>query len=246
MTDDCEILLGGIRLAHRVSGDPGSRPLVLLHALGEGAADWDGVRDTFARHRRVYAPDLRGHGRSDRPGTYSFELMRDDVLALLATLGPEPVDLVGHSMGAVVAYLVAAAAPERVRRLVLEDVPAPFPRKPSELTRPDGPLPYDWAVVPAIKGQLDEPDPAWLAALGLITAPTLVVAGGSRSHVPQDGIAELARLVPDCRIVTIPVGHLVHAARPEEFAVVVTDFLTAPDRPAGRTTGPRPTAARGG
>ena len=146
MTDDCEILLGGIRLAHRVSGDPGNRPLVLLHALGEGAADWDGVRDAFARHRRVYAPDLRGHGRSDRPGAYSFELMRDDVLALLATLGPEPVDLVGHSMGGVVAYLVAAAAPERVRRLVLEDVPAPLPRKPAELTRPDGPLSYDWAV----------------------------------------------------------------------------------------------------
>ncbi|MFC9331381.1 alpha/beta fold hydrolase [Kitasatospora sp. NPDC057015] len=237
MTDDCEIVLGDVRLAHRVSGDPADRPLVLLHALGADAADWECVRPVFERRRRVYALDLRGHGRSAHPGAYSLELMRDDVLAFLAALGPEPVDLVGHSTGGVVAYLVAAQRPELVRRLVLEDVPAPLPRKPGELVRPAGPLTYDWAVVPAVRRQLDEPDPAWLAALGRIEAPTLVVAGGSRSHVPQDGVAELARLVPDCRIVTIPVGHLVHAAGPEEFAVVVSDFLTSGDAGSPRAAG---------
>ena len=55
----------GIRLAYRVWGSPDAEPLVLLHALAEGAADWDVVAPAFARQRRVYAPDLRGHGLSD-------------------------------------------------------------------------------------------------------------------------------------------------------------------------------------
>ena len=81
MDDDRVIEAAGIRLAYRVWGSPGAPPLLLLHGLGEGAADWDAVAPAFGRHWRVYAPDLRGHGRSDRPGDYSVELMEADVLA---------------------------------------------------------------------------------------------------------------------------------------------------------------------
>ena len=52
-----------------------------------------------------------------------------------------------------------------------------------------------------------------------------VVAGGPRSHAPQDGIAESARLIPGGHLVTIPVGHLVHDAAPEAFTEVVASFL---------------------
>ena len=118
--------------------------------MGEDATNWDGVVAAFVRHWRVYALDLRGHGESDRPGDYSFELMRDDVLGFLDTLGLSRVDLVGHSMGGVVAYLLAEERPERVGRLVLEEVPPPFPREPTIPTSPDEPVPFDWAVVPAV------------------------------------------------------------------------------------------------
>ncbi|KJK56701.1 alpha/beta fold hydrolase [Saccharothrix sp. ST-888] len=225
MTDRHEVEAGGVRLAYRVSGRPGAPALVLLHALGEDATGWDGVAPALARHWRVYALDLRGHGRSGHPGEYSLELMRDDVLGVLDALGLDRVDLVGHSMGGVVAYLLAQEHPQRIRRLVLEDVPPPFPREPSTPARPDGPTAFDWAVVPAVRGQLDDPDPAWLERMGRITVPTLVVAGGSRSHLPQDRIAELAWRLPDCRVVTVEAGHMVHNVLPDEFTRVVVAFL---------------------
>lgn len=67
MDDRRSVDVGGVRLAFRVSGPPGAQPLVLLHALGEDATDWDGVAPALAASRRVYALDLRGHGRSDWP-----------------------------------------------------------------------------------------------------------------------------------------------------------------------------------
>jgi 3-oxoadipate enol-lactonase len=48
------------------------------------------------------------------------------------------------------------------------------------------------------------------------------------SHVDQDQLAEMATRIPDCELVTIPAGHLVHAARPAEFAAAVTAFLRGP------------------
>src|ERR1035438_7493297 len=70
---------------------------------------WAAVAAQFAKRFRVYALDLRGHGDSDWPGIYSFELIRDDVLGVLDQLGLDRVTLVGHSMGGTVAYLVAMA-----------------------------------------------------------------------------------------------------------------------------------------
>lgn len=88
--------------------------------------------------------------------------MRADVLRFLDVLGLGTVDLIGHSMGGVVAYLLAQERPERVSRLVLEDVPVPRPREKTTPTRPDGELTFDWDMVVAIRRQIDTPDPAWL------------------------------------------------------------------------------------
>jgi 3-oxoadipate enol-lactonase len=223
--DDCVIEAAGTRLAYRVWGSPGAPPLVLLHGLGEGAADWDGVAPAFARQRRVYAPDLRGHGRSGRPGDYSVELMEADALGFLDALELDRVDLIGHSMGGLVGYLLAGDHPERVGRLILEDVGALRPRERSALERPEGELPYDWEMVLAIRGQIDRPDPAWLARLGRITAQTLVIGGGPRSHVPQGWVAELARQIPGARMETIEAGHLIHVTEPEAFTRAALTFL---------------------
>lgn len=207
---------------------------MLLHALGEDATDWETVAPALARSRRVYALDLRGHGRSDWPGNYSLELMQADVLRFLDALGLDPVDLIGHSMGGIVAYLLAEDHPQRVSRLILEDVPIPRPREPTTPTRPEGALPFDWEMVPAVRRQIDVPDPRWLERLSQITAKTLVLAGGPHSHVPQDGVTELARRIPGGHVVTISVGHLIHRAAPEAFMEAVSAFLEDDFRPARR------------
>jgi 3-oxoadipate enol-lactonase len=217
--------IGGLRLAYRVWGSAGAEPLVLVHALGESAADWDGVAPAFAQHRRVYAPDLRGHGHSGWPGEYSVELMEADVLGFLDALKLDRVELIGHSMGGLVAYLLAEDHPERVSRLILEDVAALRPRQRSLPGRPAGELPYDWEMVLAIRRQIDHPDPAWLGRLGRITAETLVIAGGAPSYIPQEWVVELARRIPGAQLETIPVGHLIHSADPEAFARTALRFL---------------------
>ncbi|MGW7385018.1 alpha/beta fold hydrolase [Streptomyces sp. NPDC054794] len=231
MADHHAIDVGGVQLAYQVSGPPHAPPLVMLHALGEDATDWDIVTPVLARSRRVYALDLRGHGRSDWPGEYSLQLMRDDVLGFLDALALDRVDLVGHSLGGIVAYLLAEDHPQRVGRLVLEDVPIPRPRGRTTPTRPDGKLTFDWEMVLAVRQQVDTPDAGWLERLSNITAKTLVVAGGPRSHVPQEGIVELARRIPHGQAVTIPAGHLIHKAEPMEFTKAVLTFLQAEEEP---------------
>jgi 3-oxoadipate enol-lactonase len=223
--DDRVIETAGIRLAYRVSGSPGAPPLVLLHGLGDGAASWEGVAPAFARRWRVYAPDLRGHGRSDRPGDYSVELMEADLLGFLDALGLDRPDLIGHSMGGLVGYLLAGDHPERVRRLILEDVAALRPRERAAPDLPEGELPFDWEMVLAIRGQINNPDPAWLGRLGRITAQTLVIAGGAGSHVPQDWVADLARQIPSARLETIEAGHSIHETDPDAFTRAALAFL---------------------
>ncbi len=173
----------------------------------------------------MYAPDLRGHGRSGRPGRYSFELMRDDLAAMLESLELDRVTLVGHAMGGVLAYLYAARYPGRVERLVLEEAPGPEPHVHPDPRRPVGEADFDWDAVTALHAQLAEPAADWRSGLGAITAPTLVLAGGLRGHLPQAPFAAMARRIPGGRLVTIPGGHEIHRTLPLEYAATVHGFL---------------------
>jgi pimeloyl-ACP methyl ester carboxylesterase len=152
--------------------------------------------------------------------------MRDDVVAALDEQGLDQVTLVGHSLGGVVAFLVAMDHPQRVGRLVVEDVTPPFPRDRPVPERPGHELDFDWDVVPAIVGETNGGDPQIWEGLSAITAPTLLVGGGPESHVPQERIVEAAELVPKAEVVTIPAGHMVHNERPAEFADAVLTWLS--------------------
>lgn len=178
--------VNGIRMAYRTWGEPDAPPLVLLHGRGSDGADWLPVVPALAATHRVYAPDLRGHGASDRPGEYAFEAMRDDVVAFLDALGPEPVVLAGHSMGAVVAYLVAAERSSRLTALVLEEPVPPDPEVPPRAVPcgPEGDETCDWRVIAAVNRWRNAPDPGWWELLATIDCPTLVLAAWSGQPCP--------------------------------------------------------------
>jgi pimeloyl-ACP methyl ester carboxylesterase len=221
------VKVNGIELTYAVAGHVGLPPLVLLHALADDSSTWSEMVEALIPMYRVYAVDLRGHGGSSQPGDYSLELMSSDVLGFLRTLNLEEVTLIGHSLGGAAAYLVAESEPGRVRQLVLEEPPPPLPATPPRVvpSKPSEALPFDWRVLGAIARQRNHPDPAWWEDLNLITARTLVVAGGTESHLPQDQIAALAGRIPNATLVTIHAGHNVHSTHPAAFLAALLPFL---------------------
>jgi esterase len=227
-TRDRSVRLDGTVFHYRETGESSGPALVLLHALGENAGDWDEVAAALSDRYRVVAMDQRGHGQSEHTDEYSFDLMRDDLRNFVDALGLERFSLVGHSMGGLVALLFAEEHPGRVERLVIEDAapPAGGGTRPEPPPEPPEPVPFDWRVVAPIRRQLNDPDSAWWEGLPWITAPTLVVGGGSTSHIPREDLEAMSELIPRCRLVTIEgAGHEVHSARHEQFLALLEEFL---------------------
>lgn len=110
--------VNGLKVYYEVRGT--GKPLVLLHG-GAGAAEmFDGIMPVLSKGRRVVAAELQAHGHTadiDRPLRY--ELMADDVAALVKYLGLRKVDLMGYSLGGEVALRTAIQHPEVVDKLVL-------------------------------------------------------------------------------------------------------------------------------
>jgi non-heme chloroperoxidase len=115
------VLAHGVRLRVAEQGAPDGECLVLLHGYPDSWQSWSPIMPLLPDRYRVIAPDLRGHGDSDRPaGGYTTADMARDVIALLDARGVRRAVLVGHSMGSFVAQEIAVQAPERVSALVLE------------------------------------------------------------------------------------------------------------------------------
>ena len=107
-------------------GDP-DRPvdMVFAHATGFNAMTYRALLAPLAERLRIWAPDLRGHGRSALPTPSGWKRdwhdHRDDLVALIDTIKGPSVVLTGHSMGATSSLLAAAERPDRVRELALLD-----------------------------------------------------------------------------------------------------------------------------
>jgi pimeloyl-ACP methyl ester carboxylesterase len=117
----------GVRLACADFGGTGS-PLMLLHGLAGHATEWAQTAAWLTARHRVLAPDLRGHGRSERrPSDVSRSAAVDDIAAWIGHFSARPVALVGQSLGGHTAFLVAARRPDLVDKLVVvEAEPGPY------------------------------------------------------------------------------------------------------------------------
>ena len=121
--------IGGVELAYEDVGD-GERPFVLVHGLTGFRDDFRDVLPALARFGRTIIYDLRGHGSSARAAdatAYSFRQLVDDLAELLDALGIDSCDLLGHSLGGMIALRFALAHPRRTASLVLMDTAARAP-----------------------------------------------------------------------------------------------------------------------
>lgn len=114
----------GVDLSYLQAGDNGV-PIVFLHGITAGALTYDGLGDSLAANHRVYALDFRGHGESDKPGgPYTSDVYSADTIEFIRHVcGDEPIVLVGHSLGSMIAANVAASGDVPLRGAVLEDPP---------------------------------------------------------------------------------------------------------------------------
>ncbi|MBX9767556.1 MAG: alpha/beta hydrolase [Bdellovibrionales bacterium] len=110
---------------HTIEGNPLGPKLVFLHGLLGFAANWRSISKAFEATHHIFIYDQRGHGRSVKPTSgYLPEDFANDLLLLIDELGWKEINLVGHSMGGRNAINFAARFPERVSRLVIEDIGA--------------------------------------------------------------------------------------------------------------------------
>ena len=124
MADVREVAVGDGTLSILEAGS-GGRPLLLVHGFTGAKEDFGDWIDAFAAQGWwVVAPDLRGHGASHQPAeedAYSLALFAAEVEALVDELGWDRFALLGHSMGGMIAQVLAIDRPARLTRLVLMD-----------------------------------------------------------------------------------------------------------------------------
>jgi lipase len=166
-----------LSLARRSWGDEELPTLVCLHGVTNHARHFSPLAERLADRFHVVALDLRGHGDSTWEPPWHLEQHVADVLAAAP---PEACAWLGHSFGGRVAYEAAAAAPERVERLVLLDpairIPPAIGLAAAEVARRD--RSYD---------SFEEGIDRRYVESALTTAPRELVETELREHLLEDG-----------------------------------------------------------
>ena len=220
-----------------------SPALFFVQGAGGHALQWVNQLRHFSKNYRCIAPDLRGHGRSDKPRDgYTVDRVTDDLLAVLDGLAvDEPVVLLAHSAGGLLAINFAARYPERLTKLVLVNTAAQLPlnrwmklglRIPSVLmvlARPFLQRRGRFNAPPHIfKKFVENSVSSWQGwdLLPDITTPTLVIAGQRDWYVRPSMSRRTAYAMPRARLEIIrAAGHQSPLERPAAVNRALERFL---------------------
>lgn len=247
--------INGANIYYNTYGDdqPNRSPILLIHGSTiDSHADWDSVIPRLAEYYKIFAPDCRGHGKSDNPSmTYSFKELADDVAAFVRAMGYERAHIIGHSNGGNVALVTLMEHPEVVQtcipqaanayvtRYLIEREPKVF--DPDRVAR-EAP---DWmnemiALHDAVNGEGYWRELLWMTMKEIISEPNyapfelarverpiLVIMGAEDTvNAPDEHAQYIANNIPDAEL-WIPegTGHNVHKEREKEWVEKVLDFL---------------------
>lgn len=249
------IEINDAKIYYNVYGDdqPNQTPIMLIHGSTiDSHTDWDSVIPMLAKHYKVFAPDCRGHGKSNNPRmSYSFKELADDVAAFVRAMGYERAHIIGHSNGGNVALVTLLEHPEIVQtcipqaanayvtRYLIDREPKVF--DPDRVAR-ESP---DWmnemiALHSEVNGKEYWRELLWLTMKEIITEPnyapfelarverpTLVIMGAEDMvNAPDEHAQYIANNIPNAELwIPEKTGHNVHKEREQEWVEKVLDFL---------------------
>lgn len=238
-------VVNGRRMHARVSGGraAGGQPVVLVHGLVVSGRYMVPLLDELARSHAVYVPDLPGFGRSEGPA-HALDVagLADALAAWMRAAGLGGAALVGNSVGCQVIVELALRHPGLVERAVLQgptmdrrarSAPRQIRRLLVDTTRE----PLSLVAIEGLDLLRAGVGRSWHTfrhALGdpieeklpNVRVPALVVHASRDRISPRNWAEEVARLLPDGRLIVLP--HAAHAANysaPAEFARAVRSFL---------------------
>ncbi|CCH27708.1 alpha/beta hydrolase [Actinosynnema sp. NPDC047251] len=229
--------------------------ILLLHGLMSRASTWWTVAQWLKPYGRVVATDARGHGRNPRRGPFRTEDFVADAAETIERLDLGPAVVIGHSMGGLHAWALAATRPDLVRAVVAEDVvPDNTGRTVDEWRWYFDSWPVFESVahvrsvvrVPRVEELFEERADGWhliarladlyeIAAewgersywefVDAIACPTLTVEAG-RGGLRAGQMAEVARRTGGAHLLVPESGHVVHDEAPEVYRGAVEAFLS--------------------
>lgn len=234
----------------------GKPPVILVHGLIVSSRYLAPLAEILARDFHVYAPDLPGFGRSDKPGGFdTVETLAEWLMKYMDAIGLERSAFLANSMGCQVLVEAAIRYPERVRNMVLNapvidrhartiprqvgramvdfprERPALFPIQALDFVQA-GPRRFVRSLGSMMSYPIEEKLPH-------IHDPVLVVRGQHDSIVPQHWAEECARLLPHGRLIVLPgSAHTSNFSTPLQLARVSRPFLARAD--VSHSTGETP------
>jgi pimeloyl-ACP methyl ester carboxylesterase len=238
--------VNGLQLYYEVRGS--GRPLVLLHGgLMTIDLNFRPLLEPLAANRQVIAVELQGHGHTaDISREMTIEALADDVIALLDHLGITEADFFGFSLGGLVTYAIAFAAPARVGKIMVASADAHRPPGRESVPLGEDRLPTAadfqamrdaYAAVAPDPAHFDEfagrtstmvhKLPGWTdEELQSLQVPTLLIFG-DRDFSPLPDVVELFGLLPNAQLAVLPgTTHMGVSQRPTQLLALITQFLT--------------------
>jgi pimeloyl-ACP methyl ester carboxylesterase len=219
-------------------------PVILLHGGLANADYWGNQIKALAPYHTVIVMDSRGHGRSTRNSQpYGYDLMADDVVALMDVLRVPKADIVGWSDGGILGLDLAIRHPDRVGRIfafgantmtsgVKDDVEKdPIFTAYIERARREyevySATPKEYETFVAQIGKMWATEPSWTdAQLKSITAPVLVVDGDHDEAIKREHTEYIAATIPGAGLLILPnTSHFAFLQDPELFNYTVLHFL---------------------
>jgi pimeloyl-ACP methyl ester carboxylesterase len=237
-----DVEANGIRIHYAIYGQ--GSPVIFLHGGLANTSYWGNQVPSVAAHHMVILMDSRGHGRSTRDARpYGYDLMADDVVALMDVLKIPKADIVGWSDGAILGIDLELRQKDRVGRVfafaantvpsgVKEGVEknptfaAFIQRAGNEYEQLSAtPKEYDAFVAQISKMWADQPN--WTdAELKAIKTPTLVVDGDHDEAIKREHIEYIAGTIPHAGLLILPnVSHFAFLQDPKMFTYAILHFL---------------------